>query len=68
VFELTAGPSPAADAERLDVIAAELAGVETALRRLDDSTYGRCEICGVPLEATALEPDPLATRCPAHLG
>ncbi len=59
-------PSPAADAQRLSDIRAELAGVETALRRLDDGSYGTCEICGASLQATVLEGDPLATRCAEH--
>ncbi len=42
---------------------AELAGVDRALARLDDGTYGRCDVCGEPVDTDA---DPLAVRCPAH--
>lgn len=64
--EEVAGPSPADDARRLEEISSELAGVEASLRRLDDGTYGTCEVCGIPIEAVALEADPLHSRCPDH--
>jgi RNA polymerase-binding transcription factor DksA len=66
VQQSSSDPSPAADASRLSDIGAELASVETALRRLDDGSYGACEICGASLEATMLERDPLTTRCAEH--
>jgi DnaK suppressor protein len=44
---------------------AYLAGVESALRRLDDGTYGRCESCGSPLPDETLAADPTAVRCRA---
>jgi RNA polymerase-binding transcription factor DksA len=50
----------------LEEISSELAGVEASLRRLDDGTYGTCEVCGIPIEAVALEADPLHSRCPDH--
>lgn len=58
-------------------VAAELADVERALRRLDDGTYGNCEACGRPIEAARLEALPAARFCladqsmaehEAHLG
>jgi hypothetical protein len=61
-------PSPADDASRLEDIAAELAGVEAALRRLDDGSYGICEACGAPLHPDVLAADALSTRCPHHAG
>lgn len=60
------GPAVADDARRLQQIGLEMAGVEAALRRLDEGTYHLCEECGRPLEATALEADPLTTRCRDH--
>lgn len=50
----------------LDRIEAELTGVERALTRLDDATYGTCEQCGVRLDDEFLAADPLAVRCPDH--
>jgi DnaK suppressor protein len=61
-----APPSPADDAARLAGIETELAGVEAALRRLDDGTYGTCEACGAGMDPATLAADPLVTRCPQH--
>ena len=65
-FEQPPTPDPAADAARLEQIGSELTAVERALERLDDGTYGRCEVCGAELAQADLESDPLATRCAAH--
>ena len=58
--------TPADDVALLERISAELAGVDAALRRLDDGTYGSCEVCGEPVDDGKLAGDPLATRCDAH--
>jgi RNA polymerase-binding transcription factor DksA len=58
--------SSAEDAARLEQISRDLTGVENALRRLDDGSYGACDVCGAPLDAEALAGDPLLTRCRAH--
>lgn len=47
-------------------IEAQLDGVARALRRLDDGTYGSCEVCGTRLAPAELEEQPLQTRCPNH--
>ena len=44
-------------------VAAELADVEHALRRLDDGTYGQCEACGRPIEDARLQALPAARFC-----
>ncbi len=59
-------PTPSVDACRLERIDAELTGVEAALRRLDDGSYGTCEVCAAPLDAAALAAAPLTTRCSQH--
>jgi RNA polymerase-binding transcription factor DksA len=59
--------SPGEDAE-VEAIDRELGRVEDALRRLDDSGYGRCVDCGRPLPPPALEQDPLVERCPEPCG
>jgi RNA polymerase-binding transcription factor DksA len=61
-------PAPEADVRRLEAIEAELAGVDAALRRLDEGSYGACEVCGAALIGEVIERDPLAGRCPAHVG
>lgn len=44
----------------LDRIERDLAGVETALRRLDDETYWTDEVTGAPLPDELLAADPVA--------
>ncbi|MBL8779227.1 MAG: hypothetical protein JNK12_25110 [Acidimicrobiales bacterium] len=50
----------------LDAMAADLDGVDSALRRLDDGTYGTCEVCTADLADDVLEADPVARRCANH--
>jgi RNA polymerase-binding transcription factor DksA len=50
----------------LDRVEAELAGVERALTRLDDATFGTCEHCQVRLDEELLAAEPLAPRCLDH--
>jgi hypothetical protein len=51
--------------ERAD---ATLSAVELALRRFDDGSYGKCEVCGVALSDDELEAAPALARCPQHAG
>ena len=44
-------------------IVQQLAAVEAALGRLDDGTYGVCEVCGEPIAEERLEALPATTRC-----
>ena len=53
----------AVDPDRLE---AELDDVETALERLDDGTYGRCEVCGGPIDDQRLADQPAARTCADH--
>lgn len=46
--------------------AALLDGVEGAVRRVADGTYGTCEACGAPVGADRLDADPAAARCSRH--
>jgi DnaK suppressor protein len=45
-----------------------LAEVERALAKLDDGTYGHCDVCGESIGAARLEARPWATRCLQHAG
>lgn len=45
---------------------ADLADVEHALRRLDDGTYGRCEVCGGPVDDERLAAAPATRTCADH--
>jgi RNA polymerase-binding transcription factor DksA len=58
--------SAVADADLLAEVNAELGAVDDALRRLDDGTYGKCEVCGSELDSELLEADPFAIRCSDH--
>lgn len=40
-----------------------LAEIETALRRIDDGTYGVCVVCGRPIGQERLEAIPYASLC-----
>ncbi|WP_151705456.1 TraR/DksA family transcriptional regulator [Nitrincola alkalilacustris] len=41
----------------------ELSSCEAALQRIEQGTFGRCEICSEPIELNRLKADPLTTRC-----
>jgi len=41
--------------------------VEAALKRVDDGSYGICEVCHDPIEEEHLRADPLVRICLAHL-
>lgn len=47
-------------------IQGELADVDRALERLDDGTYGTCEICGQAIPDDVLEQAPATRLCGAH--
>jgi RNA polymerase-binding transcription factor DksA len=52
---------PLADLDRVE---RDLAGVETALERLDAGTYWNDEITGAPIDDETLANDPTARRNP----
>jgi DnaK suppressor protein len=45
-----------------------LVEVDRALAKLDDDTYGRCDICSGAIGEARLEARPWATRCLEHAG
>jgi len=47
-------------ARRLD---AKLRDVERAIEKLDEGTYGKCDVCGRPIGAERLEAIPSAVLC-----
>jgi len=57
----------AVDVSVLDRIDAELAEVDAAIGRLDDGSYGRCEVCRAAIEDAVLAERPAAQRCRTHL-
>jgi DnaK suppressor protein len=44
----------------------QLSDVETALERLDDGSYGTCEVCGATIGAARLEAMPATRFCIDH--
>ena len=50
----------------LDAAERDIDDVETALRRLDDGTYGTCELCGAVIPEDVLAADPARRTCAAH--
>jgi RNA polymerase-binding transcription factor DksA len=59
--------APSLDLESLQALESTLDEVERALARLDEGTYGRCEVCGEELDDEQLSADPAARHCRAHL-
>lgn len=61
-------PTPPRDEELavLDSIQVDLADVDRALERLDDGSYGTCEVCGEALADEVLAVAPATRLCPAH--
>jgi DnaK suppressor protein len=47
--------------------AAVLDGVDQALERLSEGTYGQCASCGAPVLEADLEHDPTRRMCEQHL-
>ena len=54
------------DLSILEQVEAELADVEHALRRLEDGSYGTCEVCGREIPDERLEAIPTARLCLEH--
>jgi YteA family regulatory protein len=54
------------DLSILEQIEGELADVEHALKRLDDGTYGTCEVDGEPIPEERLEALPATRFCLRH--
>ena len=54
------------DLSILEQVEAELADVEHALRRLDEGTYGTCEVCGRVIPEERLEVMPATRLCLEH--
>ena len=52
----------------LDVLNAQHHEVVAALARIENGTYGICEVCSAPIEEDRLEADPSAKTCKEHMG
>jgi RNA polymerase-binding transcription factor DksA len=53
--------------ETIDAVDSLLDGVDGALSRLDDGTYGVCESCGGPIDDARLAESPTTQSCSSCL-
>ena len=54
------------DLSVLQQIESQLDDVDRALTRLEDGTYGKCEVCGTPISDHRLEVVPATRLCREH--
>ncbi len=55
------------EAAILEALEAQYDRILSALERLEDGTYGTCEVCGAAITDARLEANPSATTCAAHM-
>ena len=56
------------DFSLVEQLEAEIGDLDAALRKIDDGTYGVCEICGRDIEPERLEAVPGTRTCIEHAG
>ena len=56
------------DFSLLQQLEAEINDLDAALRKIDEGTYGRCEVCGKEVDAERLEAMPGTRTCREHAG
>jgi DnaK suppressor protein len=56
------------DFSLLEQLEAEISDLDLALRKIDEGTYGRCEVCSKEIEAERLEAMPGTRTCIEHAG
>ncbi|HVW33073.1 MAG TPA: TraR/DksA C4-type zinc finger protein [Acidimicrobiia bacterium] len=56
------------DYSLLEQLEAELSDLDAALRKIDEGTYGICEVCGKEISADRLEAMPGTRTCIDHAG
>jgi len=54
------------DLTALQIVEAELADIDEALRHIDQGSYGTCDECGQPIGDKRLEAKPWARLCIVH--
>ncbi len=55
------------DAAVLDTLEARYDAVLAALKRVDEGSFGHCEVCTAVISVERLEANPSATTCALHL-
>jgi RNA polymerase-binding transcription factor DksA len=56
------------DFSLLEQLEAEIGDLDAALRKVDEGTYGICEVCGRPIDPERLEAMPGTRTCIEHAG
>ena len=56
------------DFSLLEQLEAEINDLDSALRKIDEGTYGRCEVCGTEVDPERLEAVPGTRTCREHAG
>ena len=56
------------DFSLLEQLEAEISDLDAALRKIDEGTYGRCEVCSKEIEPERLEAMPGTRTCFEHAG
>ena len=56
------------DFSLLEQLEAEIGDLDAALRKVDEGTYGICEVCGRPIEPERLEALPGTRTCIERAG
>jgi DnaK suppressor protein len=56
------------DFSLLEQLEAEIGDLDAALRKIDEGTYGTCEVCGREIEPDRLEAMPGTRTCIEHAG
>ena len=56
------------DFSLLEQLEAEIGDLDSALRKIDEGTYGTCEVCGREIEPERLEAVPGTRTCIEHAG
>lgn len=51
----------------LDVLETRFNNIKRALQKIEDNTFGTCEICGNTIESERLEANPAARTCKTHI-
>lgn len=51
----------------LNTLQARLTDIKDALKKIEAGTYGKCEVCGEPIEADRLEANPAARTNKIHM-
>src|SRR5262245_15214334 len=51
----------------LETLETKLSDVNEALQKIENGTYGKCDICGENIEEDRLEAEPTAKTCKVHM-